>query len=302
MKLPSNLVPGDRIAIIPPAKAIEPHFIQDAVKLLESWELNVVLSDNINSKFHQFAGSDLDRSRAFQKILDSSEIKCILCARGGYGTTRIIEDLNFEKFLESPKWIVGYSDITALLLHLNRMGISGIHGPMPINFHESGAEESLNRLRHLLFNGYLTPIHFLGTPNNRQGFASGRLIGGNLSMLVNCMGTSDDFSTDGRILFLEDIDEYLYRIDRMLVQLKRSGKLQNLSGLIIGQFTNLQDNDEPFGSGVEEMILRLTSGYDFPLCFNAPVGHEMPNFPLPVGQNFDLDVGKQSVVLKQSKY
>jgi muramoyltetrapeptide carboxypeptidase len=301
MKIPANLDSGDLVAIIPPAKAIDPQHIKNAVKLLESWNLRVVLSDNIHSRYYQFAGTDPVRLKAFQELLDSNEIKCIFCARGGYGTTRILDSLNFDRFQDSPKWIVGYSDITALLLRLYKLGISGIHGPMPINFFESGSEDSLIRIKNLLFKGSVEPVIFTSNPDNIPGQASGYLMGGNLTMIVNCIGTSEDFSTDNHLLFLEDTDEYLYRIDRMLVQLKRSGKLKNLSGLIIGQFTRMQDNEEPFGANIQEIVLELTKEYDYPVCFNAPLGHEMPNFPLPLGGNFYLGVGMDRVVLKKSE-
>jgi muramoyltetrapeptide carboxypeptidase len=184
---------------------------------------------------------------------------------------------------------------------MNRIGVIGIHGPMPINFSESGAEESLTRLKHILFNGYLKPIHFESDRNNIPGHASGQLLGGNLSMLVNCMGTPDDFSPEGCILFLEDVDEYRYRIDRMLVQLKRSGKLEKLSALIIGKFTKIHDNDRPFGKDVRDMVLDLAGDYGYPVCFDAPIGHELPNYPLPVGQNIKLEIDNKTVVLIQSE-
>lgn len=294
---PNNLAKGDRVGIIPPARSIDPHYIKQAIKILESWDLEVKLSANINDKYYQFAGNDRVRLRSFQALLDSKEIKCILCARGGYGTTRIIDLLNFDNFREFPKWIVGYSDITALLLHLIRIGYQGIHGPMPINFSDPDSEESLERLRRLLFEHSTEPIRFEGNRHNIRGNAKGRIIGGNLSMLVNSLGTPDDFSTDQKILFIEDVDEYFYRIDRMLLQLKRSGRLDNLSGLMVGHFTQVKDNDEPFGSDIEEIFLQLTGDYNYPVCFGAPFGHTMPNFPIAIGQNFHLQVSEKEVLL-----
>jgi muramoyltetrapeptide carboxypeptidase len=302
IQAPNNLKKGDLVGIIPPAKSIDLHYVDQAVMILESWGLQVRLSENIGEKYYQFAGNDSTRTKSFQDFLDSEEMKCILCARGGYGTTRIIDSLNFEKFLSFPKWIVGFSDITALLLHLLGLGYQGIHGPMPFNFSEPDAEESIERLRRLLFEGHIDPIHIEGNTYNSDGIVSGKLIGGNLSMLVNTLGTGDDFSTDRHILFIEEVDEYLYRIDRMFVQLKRSGKLENLSALMIGHFTQVKDNDEPFGSGVEEIILDQVDGYNYPVCFGAPFGHCMPNFPIILGRNFRLEVNQKAAILSSSEY
>ena len=298
---PYHLSQGDLVAIIPPAKFIDIIYINKAKKILESWGLNVILSDNINDSYYQFAGNDQDRYQAFQKLLDNPEVKCIFCARGGYGTTRIIDKISFNSFKKNPKWIIGYSDITVLLFHLYNMGFQGIHGPMPLNFSEQNAEESIQRLKKILLNGVLEPISFQGNPNNIEGRTSGELIGGNLSMIVNSIGTPSDFTTRNQILFIEEVDEYLYRIDRMLVQLKRAGKLQNLSGLILGHFSQIHDNEVPFGLSIEQMILDLTSEYNYPVCFGAPFGHEMPNFPIPVGQIFDLQVKINEVSLKISE-
>ncbi len=301
IKTPNNLVKGDLVGIIPPANAIDFHFVNQAVKILETWGLQVILSGNIKDKFYQFAGNDQVRLRSFQDLLDSKEIKCILCARGGYGTTRIIDSLNFDKFRENPKWIVGYSDITALLLHLLEIGYQGIHGPMPINFSDPDAEESLERLRKILFEGHIEPIYIGSNLHNIEGDAQGRIIGGNLSMLVNSLGTMDDFSTDQQILFIEEVDEYLYRIDRMLIQLKRSGKLENLAGMVLGHFTRVKENEEPFGSGLEEIFFELTKDYEYPVCFGAPIGHVMPNFPIVIGQKYRLQVHKKEVLLSASE-
>ncbi len=298
---PHYLSQGDQVAIIPPAKSIDISYINKAKTKLESWGLNVILSDNISDSYYQFAGNDIHRHLALQKLLDNPKIKCIFCARGGYGTTRIIDRLSFESFQKYPKWIVGYSDITVLLMHMYNLGYQGIHGPMPLNFSEPDGAESINRLRKFLFTGFPDPISFRGNPDNIIGSTSGELIGGNLSMLVNSIGTASDFTTKGHILLLEDVDEYLYRIDRMLVQLKRAGKFQNLSGLIVGHFSQIHDNEEPFGLSIEQIILELTSEYSFPVCFGAPFGHIMPNLPVPIGQRFQLDVKTDRVILKISE-
>ncbi|MBR9997516.1 MAG: LD-carboxypeptidase [Cyclobacteriaceae bacterium] len=299
IKAPEKLVKDDLVAIIPPAKAIDPVYISHAVGILEGWGLRVKLSDNIQSKQHQYAGNDDERISSFQHLLDDDEIKCIISARGGYGTTRIIDQLDFARFMKYPKWIVGYSDITALLLKLHRLGFQGIHGPMPINFSDEGVEESLNRLKNLLFSGYIEPIIFAGDHQNVPGKARGRIIGGNLSLLVNSIGTADDFSADHRILFIEDVDEYYFRIDRMMVQLKRSGNLSHLSGMIVGNFSMMHDNEDPFGADIQKIILDQVKEFKYPVCFGAPFGHEIPNFPIPVGGSFSLEVKKDNVILRQ---
>jgi muramoyltetrapeptide carboxypeptidase len=299
LKAPEKLKKGDLVAIVPPAKAIDPGLVAGSVKILEEWGLKVILSGNINSRYFQFAGNDTERVRSFQDLLDSSQIKCIFSARGGYGTTRIIDRLNFDQFLRHPKWIIGYSDLTALLIRLYHLGIQGIHGPMPINFTDPGAGESLNRLRDLLFSGYIDPIIIPGDRLNIKGRASGPVIGGNLSLLVNCLGTPDDFSADNSILFLEDVDEYYYRIDRMIVQLKRAGKLSRLAGLVVGHFSGMHDNGDPFGADIRKIILDQVKEFNYPVCFGAPVGHDMPNFPIPVGGSFSLEVKDQEAVLEE---
>lgn len=298
VRIPGKLQKGDRIAIIPPAKAIDPAYVTEAIKHLNEWGLEVVLSENIYSKHHQYAGDDRQRIMALQNLLDSSEIRAILCARGGYGTTRIIDQLDFSGFNKHPKWIVGYSDITVLLARLYRIGISSIHGPMPVNFGDEGSGSSLERLKNLLFTGRMEPIRFDGNTRNRWGRGTGTLVGGNLSIIANCIGTPDELSTANRILFIEDVEEYYYRIDRMLVQLKRAGMLKNLSGLIIGHFTRMQDNDDPFGADIQDIVLDQVAEFDYPVCFGAPIGHEVPNFPVAVGSEVSLEVSDVEVVLK----
>lgn len=298
---PATLQKGDQVAIIPPANAIEPGYIADAVSILEKWGLEVILSENIDSRHFLYAGNDQQRLVSFQALLDSSKVKCIFSARGGYGTTRIIDQLDFGKFRQQPKWIIGYSDLTSLLLRLFNLGIRGIHGPMPINFTDPGAGESLQRLKDILFTGSSKPIVFPAIPQNIQGKSSGPVIGGNLSLLVNCIGTPDDYSTDNCILFIEDVDEYYYRIDRMMVQMKRAGKLNGLSGLIVGHFTRMHDNERSFGADIREIVLDHVKGFNYPVCFGAPFGHEMPNFPITVGGSFSLEVNAEQVVLKEDK-
>jgi muramoyltetrapeptide carboxypeptidase len=224
-----------------------------------------------------------------QQQLDNPAIRAILSARGGYGTTRIIDQLDFSRFAENPKWVAGFSDITALNCHLLRRGYQSIHGVMPLLFHQNGGEESLESLRRALFGEavrYEVPPH----PLNRPGAADGELVGGNLSLLQTLTGTQSDVSTAGRILFIEDIDEYLYSIDRMMVHLDRTDKLRDLAGLLVGHFTNPQDNTIPYGQTPNEIIQHYASKYDFPVAHGFPVGHEPQNVALICGRAAHLTV------------
>lgn len=296
IQFPPFLKPSDLTGIIPPASKISKIFIDQAITIIESWGLEVNLSKNWDKNHFGFAGTDNERFQAFQDLLDNKEIKCIFCARGGYGTSRIIDQLDLSGFNSSPKWIIGYSDITVLINKLLNHQYSSIHGPMPINFREDNSKESLLVLKKFLFNGMYPEISITTKKQNRPGFASGELVGGNLTMLTNSIGTSTQLNTDGRILFIEDIDERMYRIDRMLVHMKRAGMFRKLKGLIVGHFTDITERQE-FGYSIEELILSHTGKLDFPVCFGAPIGHTMPNYPIIVGANYSLHVESNNATL-----
>ncbi|MFD2787647.1 S66 peptidase family protein [Hymenobacter rubripertinctus] len=286
---PPPLRSGDQVAIVCPARQASHPELAAAVATLESWGLRVTLGASTNVAHHQFGGDDAVRLQDVQQQLDNPEIRAILCARGGYGTTRIIDGLDFARFAEHPKWVAGFSDITTLNCHLLGRGFQSIHGVMPLLFHQEAGQESLESLRRVLFGElltYSTPAH----PLNRFGTASGELVGGNLSILQTLTGTASDVATTGRILFLEDIDEYLYAIDRMLVHLDRTGKLAGLAGLVVGHFTNPQDNAVPFGLTPGEIINQYAARYNFPVAHGFPVGHEPQNLALVVGQPVSLTV------------
>ncbi|RSK51076.1 S66 peptidase family protein [Hymenobacter rigui] len=287
--VPPSLRPGDQVAIVCPARKASHEELNAAVATLESWGLRVVLGASTNVAHHQFGGEDEIRRQDFQQQLDNPEIRAILCARGGYGTTRIIDGIDFSRFGEAPKWIAGFSDITTLNCHLLRLGHQSIHGVMPLLFHVEGGEDSLESLRRALFGeaiSYAAPAH----PLNQPGTATGELVGGNLSILQTLTGTQSDVSTAGRILFLEDIDEYLYAIDRMMVHLDRTGKLAGLAGLVVGHFTNPQDNAVPYGQTPQEIIDHYAGRYNFPVAYDFPVGHEPQNQALIVGREARLTV------------
>ena len=292
---PPYLKKGDKIAITCPAKKL-PGSIESAIKLLESWGLEVVLGETVTDSHHQYAGTDNLRTKDLQKFLDDPSIKAIVAARGGYGTIRIIDSLDFRKFKASPKWLVGFSDITVLHSHIHETcGIQTIHGQMPLNVPD-GTKPSLESLRKALF-GESLPYECLSDVNNRVGKAEGPLIGGNLTLLVMMNHSISEMDFSDKILFLEDVGEYLYSVDRMMWNLKRAGKLARLKGLIIGGFTDLKDNDIPFGSTVKEIVSDIVRDYNYPVCFDFPAGHLPDNHALVFGKNVTLVVDPDKVQL-----
>ena len=292
VQFPSALQPGQRVAIVSPARKISAAELAPAIATLRGWGLEVVLGETIAGDHHQFAGDDDLRRRDFQHQLDDPSIRAILCARGGYGTARIVDALDFSRFARQPKWVAGFSDITVLNSHLLRLGCASIHGVMPVLFHQAGGEAALESLRRALFGETTLPLVAAAHPLNRPGTATGELVGGNLSLLHTITGTASQASFAGRILFLEDLDEYLYHIDRMLLHLHRSGQLAGLAGLVVGHFSQMRDNAVPFGSAAEEIISAYAQLYDFPVGYGFPVGHEADNLALVVGQVMHLEVNQ----------
>jgi len=292
---PPFLKSGDCIGIIAPARKTSTVELSPAINQLESWGLKVKLGKHIYAASNQFAGTDKERAADMQQMLDDTEVKTLIAARGGYGSVRIIDKLDFTKFSQHPKWIAGFSDITVFHNHIQtHFGIQTLHSTMPINFGKDAASTEL--LRKALFgelNEYITDSQ----PLNRKGTGIGILCGGNLSMLYALAATPSDIDTTDKILFLEDLDEYLYHIDRMMMQLKRSAKLANLKGLIIGSFSEMKDNTIPFGRTVEQIILEAVGEYNYPICFGFPAGHRDKNFPLYLGRNYDLIVNDKNALL-----
>lgn len=297
MIAPPFLKPGDRIGIVATARKINPEDIQAARQIFESWGLVVVLSPYLFSDKHAYlAGDDQQRLAGIQDMLNDPTINAIISARGGYGTTRIVDDIDFTAFQNHPKWVVGFSDITALHLNLTSIGIQSIHGVMPILFDKEDAKESIESLRNILF-GNTTQIIASHDVNNRPGKAIGPLIGGNLSLLVDALGTKHEPDTSGKILVIEEIDEYLYKVDRMMVQLKRSGKLENLAALIAGHFTDIKESTLSFGETFQDIIRYHTREYHFPIAFKFPIGHEQPNLAWIEGANSNLLVASDHAEL-----
>jgi muramoyltetrapeptide carboxypeptidase len=291
---PAYLKTGDSVAIIATARKISKEELRQAVTFLESYGLSVVFGKHLFEIDNQYAGTDAQRVEDLQWALNDPGIKAVLMARGGYGTVRLIESIDFSEFLKHPKWIVGYSDITVLHNAIHNKGVETLHATMPINFYKD--EEATRSMIQALLGGmkYSTAApHLL----NRKGKASGELLGGNLSLIYALSGTGYDIDTTGKILFIEDLDEYLYHIDRMMMQLKLSGKLKNLTGLVVGGMTDMKDNVVPFGKTAEEIILAAVKDYDYPVCFHFPAGHIDKNMALYFGRNTTLNVQADSVSL-----
>ena len=295
---PPFLQPGQRVALVSTARKITPAEVAFAQQTLAAWGLEVVLGESIGAASHQFAGDDDLRRRDFQRQLDDPSIRAIFCARGGYGTARLVDALDFRQFAEAPKCVAGFSDITVLNCHLLRLGYQSIHGVMPVLFGQEGGAAAVASL-HAALTGeatsYTAPPHAL----NRPGTATGELVGGNLSLLHTITGTSSQASFAGRILFLEDLDEYLYHIDRMLLHLHRSGQLAKLTGLVVGHFSQMRDNTVPFGQDAYEIIDHYAQRYAFPVGYSFPVGHEADNRALVVGRPATLVVDATGSQLSQ---
>lgn len=292
MIIPAYLKPGDSVAIIATARKISQEEIQPAVALLESYGLSVLLGPNLFAVEHQFAGSDEQRTHDLQWALNHKEVKAIIIARGGYGTVRLINHLDFTGFINHPKWLVGYSDVTVLHNAIHKLGVASLHATMPINFNKN--EVATNSLMDALF-GKHKMVYATHHPLNRSGKAKAPIVGGNLSLLYSLCGTKYDIDTKEKILFIEDLDEYLYHIDRMMMQLKLSGKLEYLEGLIVGGMTDMKDNAIPFGRTAEEIIFDAVKEYDFPVCFNYPAGHIDRNMALFFGEEGFLSVKPEEV-------
>lgn len=297
MQSPPKLSPGDKIAIIATARKISPDEIKAAVDILQKWGFETVFGRNLFREYYQFAGTDKERTGDLQWAFDDESVKAVLCARGGYGSVKIIDNIDFTKFIQKPKWIIGYSDVTVLHSHISKnYKIETLHATMPISFPQNGEENSaLITLKKALTD---EPIKysFPGHPLNRTGDAQGVLTGGNLSILYSLSGTESDINTDGKIIFIEDLDEYLYHIDRMMMNMKRSGKLANLAGLIVGGMSDMNDNTVPYGKTAEEIVSDAVAEYNYPVCFQFPAGHIADNNnALIMGRNAKLSVQEQQV-------
>jgi muramoyltetrapeptide carboxypeptidase len=299
--IPPYLKPGDKIGLVCPAGYMPSEKYQTCIQALRNWGFRVVLGKTPGHQFNYFSGTDKERLDDLQQMIDNSKIKAILCARGGYGTGRIIDQLNFKKFIKHPKWIIGFSDITVLHSHLfSNYGIASLHAPMAAAFNDDEFKNQyVQSLRDALL-GKKADYKIEANELNQIGKATGLLVGGNLSLLANITGTPSDINTKNKILFIEDVGEYIYNVDRMMYQLKRCGKLDHLKGLIVGSFSDMKDTAIPFGQTAKEAIKALVKEYHYPVCFRFPVGHGKENYALKIGMKYNLSVSNISVKLKES--
>jgi muramoyltetrapeptide carboxypeptidase len=282
MKTPPSLIRGDRIGFVAPARTISPDEIKDAIRTIENRGLVPVLAENLFQKEHQLAGYDEQRAMALQKMLDDPDIKAVLAVRGGYGSVRIVDKVDFTHFQERPKWLVGYSDFTVFLNHVAfRKGVETLHATMPINFKEN-SHQALNGLFDVL-QGKRPDYNIDSGKVWVQGQAEGRLAGGNLSVLYSLLGSPSFPDLEGAVLFLEDLDEYLYHVDRMIMALKRAGKLEKLDGLVLGAMTAMHDNTVSFGKTAVQIIVDAVEDYGYPVVSGFPAGHIKNNLPLIIG-------------------
>jgi len=285
---PPYLKKGDKVAIFCPASTIDRDKIVQASEILVSWGLDVSIGETVGALFNRFAGTDELRINEFQELLDDETIKAIFCARGGYGSVRIIDYISFENFIEKPKWIIGYSDVTTIHNHINKIyDIETIHSVMPSGF-DSSLIEAINTLKFTLF-GNPIRYQFKGNDLNQRGTATGRVVGGNLAIVHSMLGSVSQLNTDNKILFLEDVGEKLYNIDRMVMSLKRAGHFTNLAGLLIGGFVGSKGAE--FGKSAEEIILEHASPFGYPIAFDFPAGHQDDNRALIFNRLAKIDVG-----------
>lgn len=295
-----QLKPGSVIGITCPSGYVSVERVQYAVTVLEQWGYQVRLGKTVGNEFHYFSGTDAERLADLQTMLDDDGIDAVLMGRGGYGMSRIIDNLDLSAFSKHPKWVCGFSDITVLHNHIQaRLGIPTLHSPMCGAFKpETEQEAYLLSLKSALAGAgdtYNLPPH----QYNRVGYTAGVLTGGNLSLLVHLTGSVSEVDTTGKILFIEDLGEHLYHVDRMLLQLKRAGKLDNLAGLLVGSFTDMEDTDRPFGQTLEEIIWDKVKEYDYPVAFNMPCGHQEVNYTLALGMRHALVVDAKGAILER---
>jgi muramoyltetrapeptide carboxypeptidase len=291
---PEPLKSGDTISILAPSGVLNnfDNKITKAINIFKSWGLNVVLGNHIYDKNGHFAGTDKNREKDFQKALDNKNIKAIWCARGGYGAVRIIDKLNFDNYLKNPKWIIGFSDITVIHNKLNFLNSESIHAMMITGFEDIGQNnDSLSKLKNVLFGDSLS-YSITSNKNNKTGKSEGIIVGGNLTLIQSTIGSKTELKMKDKILFIEEIGEYAYHIDRMLYSLKRAGYFENCKGLIVGQISDVKKNNTDFGRSINELILDVLDEYNFPILFDFPAGHEKTNFPIILGRKVILEVSK----------
>ncbi|QTN37894.1 LD-carboxypeptidase [Cryomorphaceae bacterium] len=294
---PPYLHPGDTVGIVSTARKLSPAEIEPAVAVFEAWGFKVKLGPHLHQSYHQFSGTDQERAADLQLMIEDPGVKAIYCARGGYGSVRIIDHVLWEPLIERPKWILGYSDVTAIHNHLHsNLQIQSVHAPMPLEF-SINSQECLEDVRSIL-TGDLQETHAPHHPFNQEGVSTGVLVGGNLSVLYSQRGTPSDLDVRGKILFIEDLDEYLYHMDRMMMNLVRGGWMDQISGLIVGGMQDMNDNTIPFGKQAIEIIREHTAGQSYPIAFGFPSGHLDDNRPLRFGAEIELSVETENTKIR----
>lgn len=296
--LPNNLQAGDVVGITCPASPVMENRLLSCMKALNKWGLNVQLGETVGKQWQRFGGTDEERLADFQRMLDDDNVKAILFGKGGYGMMRIIDKVNWESFLKKPKWLIGFSDLTTIHLHVHaNFELPTLHADMATGLGDDIKDISSTSLHDVLFGNrieYTVPGHAM----NREGYASGKLVGGNLSLLQACAASRSDINTEGKILFIEDVSEYKYTIDRMMMNVKRSGKLSNLAGLVVGMFSaTKKEVEDSFTENIEDIIMDKVAEYKYPVCFGFPAGHIKNNYALKMGVSYDLNISKKSVTL-----
>jgi muramoyltetrapeptide carboxypeptidase len=292
----SALKKGDAVAVISTARKVSLSELDFAITKIKSWGLNVCFGKNLFKKQHQFAGTIKERAEDLQWALDDNNIKAVFFARGGYGSVHVVDYVDWQAFTTNPKWLIGFSDITVFHSHVHQCyNISTLHAAMPITYPQN-TDGAIKNIRDILF-GENVSYKFEGHSFNKNGAVKAVVVGGNLSILYSLLGSKSQLNTDGKILFLEDLDEYLYHIDRMMQALKRAGMLENLSGLIVGGMNGMNDNSIPFGKTAKEIIRDVVSEYAYPVAFNIPAGHINENLPLLFGEKASFTVATNQVLI-----
>lgn len=299
MLTPKNLKIGDTIGILSTARKFTSEQLEFCTQILNTWGFKVVIGSSINAEEHQFAGSDQLRADNLQAFIDDPNIDAILCARGGYGTMRIIDQIDFSKFIQNPKWICGFSDVTVLHQHLQNLGIASIHSSMPSLFPNNVEHITLKSLENALKGNELIYRVKISSDNLRMKNIDAEIVGGNLSLVYALQGSASDINTDGKILFIEDLDEYFYHIDRMMCSLDRAGKLKNLAALVVGGMTDMKDNSIPFGMNVPEIIHHYTQKYNYPVFFDFPAGHWENNFAIRLATSAKIEIKNDEYIFTQ---
>ena len=296
MITPPFLKPGDTVAIVCTARKFSAEEAKPAIELLKSWGLQVRLGNTIGLDNYQLGGTDAERAADFQEMMDDENIKAIWCARGGYGTVRIIDALDFTQFKKRPKWIIGFSDVTVLHSQLHVERVATMHAIMPFTVPKA-PEEVKETLRKALF-GESVSYTIPSKAYDVKGTASGELVGGNISILNSLLGSKSSIDNGGKILFIEDLDEYLYHIDRIMYNLKRNGYFDKVKGIVVGSMSDMHDNEIPFGQNEVQIITAIASEYRIPIVFEFPAGHQVDNRALLLGKQVDFEVNEKEVTLK----